>query len=203
MSSQQDMRTTVTSPQSAFPRTDSSTYPQTHQWQSSNPFTSPILARGTAPPLRSADSQTGMQEHWKYGRERAQTTPIEDYKSIPSGISQSSSYSYMPTPQDQSSTARTNSQPSLYQGSPESHDQRMRHLSEQLGLSPVEINTYGPASQQQGMMMQQPRYQQSQPQLQSNTQQYAQPTASLKASPTDAPPQQQHQQQMFYGPYSR
>ena len=207
MSNQQDVRSGVTSPQSALPRPDSSTYPHSQQWQGSNPFGSPVSARGTAPPLRSADSQPGMQEQWnKYGRERAQTTPIEDYKQpMQTPIPQSAGgYSYMPTPQEGPNSNRTNSQPSLYQNSPDSHDQRMRHLSEQLGLSPVEMNTYGPASQQHNMMMQQSRYQQSQPPIQSHDSQYGQPSGPIKPSPTDHPPQQQQQQsQMFYGPYSR
>ncbi|KAL9048708.1 MAG: hypothetical protein Q9162_007591 [Coniocarpon cinnabarinum] len=207
MSSQQDMRGQITSPQSALPRVESTGYPGGHQWQSSNPFGSPVSAtRGTAPPQRPAESQAGMQEHWnKYGRERAQTTPIDDYKPLQSSISQSSGYSYMPTPQEQTAGPRTNSQPSLYQGSPESHDQRMRNLSEQLGLSPVEMNTYGQSANRQGLMMHQNQYQQqSQSQIPSqHAPQYPQPPSdSIKPSPADPPPQPQ-QQPMFYGPYSR
>ena len=207
MSSQQDMRGQITSPQSALPRVESTGFTQSHQWQSANPFSSPVSAtRGTEPPQRSAESQPGMQEHWnKYGRERAQTTPIDDYKPMQSSISQSSGYSYMPTPQEPNAGNRNNSQPSLYQGSPEAHDQRMRHLSEQLGLSPVEMNSYGQNASRQGMMMGQSQYQQqSQPQIQSQqAPQYAQqPSNSIKPSPTDPPPSAA-QQPMYYGPYSR
>jgi len=193
-----------------------------------------MSSRGNfGPPLRSADSQQDPNQQWRYPQRRSQTTPLqEDYKTAPQNqMPQQMDYSYMSGSSESQAASRNNSQPSIFQNNPQAHDQHMRHLSEQLGLSPVEMGGYGQLPQQQSQSPNNPRpiinqNQQQQPQHQ-NQQQQAPPTPQQSRHqqsqpqpqlPSQSPSQYQpqapgrlkpsptdntaHNQQMFYGPYS-
>lgn len=162
--------------------------------------------RAQTTPLGEESFNKSMQPGTMSGQQQQpQHTPQQQQQQQPQQPQQQSqqpqqmdysSYSMPAPPSNPAPVGRANSQPHLFhQSEAEQHDQHMRHLSEQLGLSPVETRYGQPSMMQQqgprhslpGMAAQSPGgYQQPQ-------------SAGPLKSPNDPSGQQQP---MYYAPYS-